>query len=136
METLCLTSKFCSNILQLIGCLVLMTLNGGVALAEDTIALTTLDLSTVAQGFGKPQIDKSVDGHPMMLGGRKFAHGLGTHSPGDFLIDLDGKTTRFTAWVGIDDETNKWAARSFRWSAMADCFSAAAFCAAGRSPNI
>ena len=72
-------------------------------------------VSAVEQGWGKPTADRSVEGHPIMLGGRVFEHGLGTHSPGVFLIDLDGGSRRFTAWTGIDDETGEAAAAlSFR----------------------
>lgn len=80
---------------------------------DESVPLTSLDLSMVHQGWGKPQVDRSVDGHPITLGGRHFEHGLGTHSPGDFLVDLKGGTRRFTAWVGIDDETNKRGSAEF-----------------------
>lgn len=73
----------------------------------EQVYLATLDLTGVEQGFGKPLKDLSVDGHPMNIGGRKFEHGLGTHSPGTFLINLNGGSTRFHAWAGIDDEVGK-----------------------------
>ena len=85
-----------------------------VASAAETVRLASLDLSAVEQGWGKPQIDKSVDMHPITIAGRHFEHGLGTHSPGDMLIDLNGGATRFTAWVGIDDETNKRGSAEFQ----------------------
>ena len=75
-----------------------------VAHAEETVLLSELDLSKAVQGFGKPQADRSVDGHPLTLHGQTFAHGFGTHSPGILVIDLRGGTRRFTATVGIDDE--------------------------------
>ncbi|HLK55018.1 MAG TPA: NPCBM/NEW2 domain-containing protein, partial [Chthonomonadaceae bacterium] len=77
------------------------------ARAEETVYLSALDLSTVEQGWGKPHADQSVDAHPITLGGKKFAHGLGTHSPGSFILDLNGGSSRFSAWVGIDDEVGK-----------------------------
>ena len=76
--------------------------------------LGSLDLSAVEQGWGKPMVDRSVDGHPISLAGRKFEQGLGTHSPGAFLIDLDGGSRRFIAWVGIDDETAKRGSAEFQ----------------------
>src|SRR5258708_6551859 len=57
--------------------------------AEETLRLSSLDLSAVEQGWGMPHADRSVDGNPITLAGRKFDHGLGTHSPGTFLIDLE-----------------------------------------------
>ncbi len=73
----------------------------------DRVWLASLDLSNVEQGWGKASADKSVDGHPITLGGRVFEHGLGTHSTGIFTVDLDRGSRRFTAWAGIDDETQK-----------------------------
>ncbi len=72
--------------------------------AEETVALSKLDLSKAVQGFGKPQANRSVDNHPLTLHGQTFATGFGTHSPGILVIDLKGGVRRFTATVGIDDE--------------------------------
>lgn len=69
------------------------------------VSLSSLNLRTVEQGFGEPRADRSVDGHPITLGGRHFEHGLGTHSTGSYFLDLNGGSKRFSAWVGIDDET-------------------------------
>ena len=74
------------------------------ALADTSVPLSSLDLSKATQGFGKPGVNKSVDGHALTLGGRTFASGLGTHSPGTLALRLNGGATRFTATVGIDDE--------------------------------
>jgi alpha-galactosidase len=74
------------------------------ARADEAVWLASLDLSKATQGFGKPQPDKSVDGHPLTLGGTTYAHGFGTHSRGILAVALDGGAKRFTATVGIDDE--------------------------------
>ena len=70
---------------------------------EWTVGLQELDLGLMDQGWGTPQIDKSVSGQPLLIGGRKFTHGVGTHSIGEFSLDLHGTATRFSAWVGVDD---------------------------------
>jgi alpha-galactosidase len=70
----------------------------------DTLPLGQVDLKLARQEFGKPQVDKSVDGNPLTIGGRPFAHGLGTHAAFSQWIDLAGTAQRFTASVGIDDE--------------------------------
>jgi alpha-galactosidase len=77
--------------------------------ASETVSLSSLDLSAskVQQSWGQPQTDKSVDGHPLTIGGKKFEHGLGTHAVSTLYIDLKGDAQRFTAQVGIDDEVNK-----------------------------
>ena len=74
------------------------------ARADEAVWLSSLDLTKATQGFGKPQADKSVDGHPLTLGGKVYAHGFGTHARGLLAVALDGGAKRFTATVGIDDE--------------------------------
>ena len=69
-----------------------------------TVGLQELDLNSMSQGWGSPQIDKSVGGQPLSIGGRHFAHGVGTHAVGEYALDLHGTATRFSAWVGVDDE--------------------------------
>jgi alpha-galactosidase len=69
---------------------------------EETVSLSTLDLSKVKQGCGEPQIDKAVGGEPLMIGGETFEHGMGTHANSVFYVALGGGTSRFTAYVGMD----------------------------------
>ncbi len=63
-----------------------------------------MDISKAAQGYGQPQSDKTVDGHPLTLNGQSFVHGFGTHAPGLLEIDLHQNMQRFEATVGVDDE--------------------------------
>ena len=69
-----------------------------------TVGLQELDLSRMSQGWGLPQTNKSVSGGPLSIGGRKFAHGVGTHAAGEFTLNLHGTARRFSAWVGVDDD--------------------------------
>ena len=55
------------------------------------------------QGWGKPQIDRSIREKPLRLAGRRFAHGVGTHAKSVVWIDLGGGSDRFLATVGMDD---------------------------------
>jgi alpha-galactosidase len=87
------------------GVVLLLSLAVPTVLADDTVWLSSLDLSRATQGWGKPQADRSVEGRPLMLNGRTFAHGFGTHAPGMLIVDLGGGTKRLNAAVGIDDET-------------------------------
>ena len=82
------------------------------AAAEQPI--TALDLSRCTQGFGEPGIDKSVEGHPLSIAGTHFAHGLGSHAEMQLPIDLKKAATRFTATVGVDDETDGKGSIEFR----------------------
>jgi alpha-galactosidase len=71
----------------------------------ETYPLAGLDLSGVRQGWGIPVADRSVETNAMSIGGQKFERGLGSHAPCLIRIGLDGKAGRFTAKVGVDDET-------------------------------
>lgn len=73
--------------------------------AAETNWLGRLDLSQITQSWGQPHADKSVDGHELSIAGQKFQHGLGTHAESRFRLQLAGKGERFTAKVGVDDET-------------------------------
>ena len=73
-------------------------------LHAEPLAVTSLDLGKVKQGYGSPHIDSAVDGHPLTINGRTFPHGLGTHADSYLAIKLDKGSTRFTASVGVDDE--------------------------------
>ncbi len=66
--------------------------------------LDELDLAGFTQGWGQPQARKSVDGNPLSIGGKRFDRGIGSHANADWILDLNGKALRFTAWVGHDDE--------------------------------
>ena len=55
------------------------------------------------QGWGKPQVDRSIRETPLKLAGKPFARGVGTHAPSMMWIDLAGGADRFVATVGIDD---------------------------------
>ncbi len=68
------------------------------------VNLSSLDLGGVTQGWGGVGKDKSVDGHPLSIGGKKFRQGVGTHAESRWVIDLKGNASRLTAQVGVDDE--------------------------------
>ncbi len=72
--------------------------------AQTTVWLDELDLSTATQGYGIPMKNKSIDGRTLTIAGKSFERGFGSHSESLLTILLDGKATRFTARVGIDDE--------------------------------
>jgi hypothetical protein len=93
-----------SGFLTIIIASLLMVVVCSATFAEQSVWLSSLDLTKATQGFGKPQADKSVDGHPISLDGKVYDHGFGTHSPGLLIIDLNGGAKRFMATVGIDDE--------------------------------
>lgn len=82
--------------------------------AVETNWLHTLDLTSMRQGWGRPQVNRSIREQPLSIGGQKFALGVGTHANSTLWIDLAGGTERFQAMVGVDDAANGPATVSFR----------------------
>jgi len=85
----------------------------GAATAE-TFGLETLDLRQVEQDWGTAHANRSVDDHPLLIGGKRFEHGLGTHANGTFRIALNGKAAQLTAAVGVDDEVGQQGSVTFK----------------------
>jgi alpha-galactosidase len=81
---------------------VLVSLSISSAWAE-TVPLGDLDLTKMSTGWGKPQVNKSITAQTLSIGGRAFATGVATHAESILHIELDGKTERFGAYVGVDD---------------------------------
>ncbi|MBI5397507.1 MAG: NPCBM/NEW2 domain-containing protein [Verrucomicrobia bacterium] len=74
------------------------------ARAAETVWLTELDLGHLHfEGWRKPQVDKSFSGKPLSIAGRKFERGVGTRALSTLWLELDGRTEKFLASVGVDD---------------------------------
>lgn len=71
--------------------------------SSQKIALSQLDLSLMEQGWGKPGINVSVEGKPLIIKGQKFTSGVGTHAKSEAIILLNGTGTRFQSHIGIND---------------------------------
>jgi len=73
----------------------------------DTVWLDQLKLANAKQGWGEPQKNKSVDSHPLSIGGKTFTRGFGTHADSTLRVNLGGGAKSFSASVGVDDEVNQ-----------------------------
>ncbi|TLY29900.1 MAG: alpha-galactosidase, partial [Ignavibacteria bacterium] len=100
------------------GFLVLFLLSSPQLYAQ-TVWLDELDLSAMEIGWGNPNSRKSVEDHTLSVAGRKFDRGVGTHAVSTYLLNLDGKGKRFSAWVGVDDEVDTSIA-SIEFSVLGD----------------
>src|SRR5689334_18735954 len=69
----------------------------------DTVSLSSLDLSQMTSGWSVAKANSNIVGTPIKIGGKEFAHGVGTHAESRLRIDLRGKARRFFAHVGVDD---------------------------------
>lgn len=93
--------KLLAAVVVAVGCL------AGVARAADEIIwLDSLDLTTMHQGWGTPQVNRSIRETPLSLGGTKFQRGVGTHARSTYRLNLAGGTEKFEATVGLDDAAN------------------------------
>ncbi len=72
------------------------------AKAADTVWLDTLDLKTMRQSWGKPQINRSIRQLPLSIDGTKFERGVGTHANSVYRLELAEGTDEFSASVGLD----------------------------------
>ena len=71
--------------------------------AVETVWLDTLDLKSLHQGWGQPQVNRSMREKPLTIAGKVYARGLGTHATSTYRLLLNRGTERFTASVGLDD---------------------------------
>jgi alpha-galactosidase len=72
-----------------------------------SVWLDQLDVSKTEQDYGQPHANASVEDHPLAIGEKHFAHGLGTHAISVLYIDLHGTATRFSASVGVDADVKQ-----------------------------
>lgn len=84
------------------------------ALAVTNIWLDSMPLDHIRQNWKTAARNRSVDGNPLKIAGKVYERGVGSHSPGEALYKLDGKTVAFGAVVGIDDEAEEGASVIFR----------------------
>lgn len=73
------------------------------ARADTSVALSSLDISRAVQMWGRPRKDAGVARRPLRIGGQSFDNGFGTHAFSRLFVRLDGRASRFTASVGIDE---------------------------------
>ena len=92
------------------------------ALAVTNIWLDSMPLDHIRQNWKTAARNRSVDGNPLKIAGKVYERGVGSHSPGEALYKLDGKTVAFGAVVGIDDEAEEGASVIFRVYAAARPF--------------
>ena len=76
------------------------------AKAAKVVWLSSLDLGKMTSGWGKPEIDKSIQAKPMTIAGRRFERGVGTHANSVMYVNLKGGAKKFTTYVGVDDEVS------------------------------
>lgn len=72
--------------------------------AENRVWIEDLDRSSMTCSYRTPLVARSIEGGLLMLGGKTYEKGLGTHANSSLAVPLGGNALRFEADVGIDDE--------------------------------
>jgi hypothetical protein len=75
----------------------------GSTMAADQVYLSDLPLGHIVQGFGSPGKDVSVVGEKIVIGGRVFSKGIGTHANSVMHVNLHGQAKTFSCYVGVND---------------------------------
>ena len=73
----------------------------------DAVWLDGIDISRMSQRRGVPRAGRTIRDRPLVIGGLRYAHGIGTRSISEFVTDLKGEATRFESVVGFDDVIRK-----------------------------
>jgi alpha-galactosidase len=70
---------------------------------KDTMLLTSLKWVSAKAGWGRPGINKAVSGSDLIVNGKKYDNGIGTHAASLIEYNLPEGCTRFKAIVGLDN---------------------------------
>lgn len=83
--------------------------------AAEPVPVASLHVGLDPSPWNLPKPDRSAAGRPMMIKGKKYDKGLGTRAGSSYFIALGG-AQRFTAEVGLDDQTTDpgWRKAQFR----------------------
>jgi alpha-galactosidase len=99
---------------------IILTLATAHLAVANTVWLDELKLSNTTQGWGEPNKNQSVEGHPLSIGGETFKRGLGTHAVSTLKINLGGHAQSFSARVGVDAEVKDHPVASVEFFVIGD----------------
>jgi hypothetical protein len=72
-----------------------------------TVYLDDLKPQFRQNGWGKPGVNKSVEGKTLTVEGQRYEKGLGVHARSLIVCPIPAGSTRFVAVVGLDDEIRR-----------------------------
>jgi hypothetical protein len=68
------------------------------------VYLANLKPLVAQNGWGKLGVNKSIEGKPLIVEGRRYERGLGCHAKSLLVFKIPADAKRFVAVVGLDDE--------------------------------
>ncbi|MGL5379609.1 NPCBM/NEW2 domain-containing protein [Clostridium sp.] len=95
------------------------------AVPEDNSKLGDIEWYSAVSGWGGAvRRNKNIKDMPIVINGKTYTSGMGTHANGETEIFLGGNPYNFKAIIGIDDETNggaeQWGRPSATFEVLAD----------------
>lgn len=87
--------------------------------AAENVPLTSLHVGLEPANWSVPRADRAANGRPMQIKGRKYDKGLGARAGSSYFIELGG-SRRFTAEVGLDDQTDERPWRKAQFQVLLD----------------
>ena len=72
---------------------------------EGALQMSLMQPTENVQGWGDLHVNSTVEGNAFTLSGKKFPEGFGTHAPSRTIFDIRGEFKRFTATIGLDEES-------------------------------
>ncbi|MHC4636538.1 MAG: NPCBM/NEW2 domain-containing protein [Planctomycetota bacterium] len=98
--------KFTFVVLILSAMLFLSGASENKSLPNKEVWLDQLNTSKAYSAYGPTRRKRKAEKNPPQIASKQYERGICMRAPCQFYIDLKGKALRFTAMVGIDDETN------------------------------
>ncbi len=72
---------------------------------EGALQLNLMQPVRNRQGWGELHTNSTIEGNAFTLFSRTFKEGFGTHAPSATVFDIRGEFSRFTAMIGLDEES-------------------------------
>jgi hypothetical protein len=72
---------------------------------EGALELSRMRPTAHRQAWGNLQTNSSIEGHAFTLNGKKYNEGFGVHASSETNFNLQGKFSRLTAVIGLDEES-------------------------------
>ena len=85
-----------------------------VKLLPNQMYLTDLPIERFTQEYGKPRINRSVEGKKLAVKGRAFENGIGSHAASNIRFKLPDDAETLEFMVGVDDEVSGGGSVKFR----------------------
>lgn len=100
--------KFTSCRLPLATIILLLIVSINTRAQKSTVVwLDELDISSFDEGIRQPQKNTNYRGGPLSIAGQEYERGIGAHATSIIFINLNGKATKFSALIGVDDSGNE-----------------------------